>query len=68
MSVITIDDRDLMDKLYSCSYCDRELARIWMRGYATGHEDIALCRDCAMQLVRKLTEDLCEFTKGGRNG
>ncbi len=56
-----------------CPLCDKGSSSIWMRGYGCniktgGVEDVLLCQDCAMQLVRKLSEDLCEFTEGGRHG
>jgi hypothetical protein len=48
--------------------CDKP-AVIWMRSYAKNNNDLWLCSDCALQLVRKLSEDLCEvLTKAGRNG
>lgn len=41
-------------------------AKITMHCYA---DNLDLCTDCALQLVRKITEDLCELlTAGGRHG
>ena len=52
----------------TCVECENEPSTIWMRGYATNHADILLCAGCAMQLARKLLEDICEVaTKGGRH-
>lgn len=65
--IITKTDRDADERVKYCFYCDEESFTV-MRGYAVGYTDIVLCRDCAMQLLRKLSEDLCEFTKGGRHG
>jgi hypothetical protein len=40
-----------------------------MHSYADKDGDLFLCMDCALQLVRKITEDLCELlTAGGRHG
>jgi hypothetical protein len=51
-----------------CCACDSE-ATVKMHGYAEDNRDIFLCSDHALQLVRKITEDLCELlTKGGRHG
>ena len=41
-------------------------AEIVMQGYAA-NADNNLCVSCALQLARKLTEDLCELTAGGRH-
>lgn len=53
----------------ACSACPRpkRLAEIMMREYADNYENIFLCRDCALQLSRKLLEDLCELA-GDRHG
>jgi hypothetical protein len=41
--------------------------RIVMTGYGDG--DVRVCDHCALQLVRKLSEDLCQLlTPGGRHG
>ena len=46
--------------------CGNE-ATIIMSGYAESGLD--LCSGCALQLARKITEDLCELlTVGGRHG
>lgn len=50
----------------TCNSCDH-VAQIEMRGYANNLEDIYLCEFHALQLVRKILEDLCEL-KGDRNG
>jgi hypothetical protein len=46
----------------------REAAlRTLMIGYAKG--ELSLCSDCALQLSRKILEDLCELLAwGGRHG
>jgi hypothetical protein len=49
-----------------CDNCSR-LAAVGMSGYA--EHGFNLCSDCALQLVRKIAEDLCELlTWGGRHG
>ena len=51
----------------TCTGCHKRPGPIWMHCYAEA--DLFLCSDCAMQLVRKIMEDLCELlTKGGRHG
>lgn len=53
---------------FKCQECKDTDAVIEMHGYCEG-PSIYLCSDCALQLVRKLTEDLCALlTKGGRHG
>jgi hypothetical protein len=53
----------------NCDSCGKVPAAIQMRGYSEGASDIQLCAECALQLVRKLSEDLCELlTKAGRHG
>ncbi len=53
----------------TCDACGKSLAAIQMHGYSEGYSDICLCAGCALQLTRKLTEDLCELlTLGGRHG
>ena len=48
--------------------CKRPAA-IGMLCYAHNDEGLFLCSDCALQLVRKITEDLCELlTRSGRHG
>lgn len=50
---------------YACS----QTAVIEMHGYSEGKSNIQLCADCALQLNRKLSEDLCELlARGGRHG
>ena len=53
----------------NCDYCGVP-ATITMRGYGDDQSgDCNWCSDCAMQLARKILEDLCELlTKGGRHG
>lgn len=49
-----------------CDNCEAP-ATIVMNGY--GAPSVHCCADCALQLVRKLIENLCELiTKGGRHG
>lgn len=52
-----------------CDYC-QEPAVVTMHGYGDSKNGgCNWCADCAMQLVRKIMEDLCELlTKGGRHG
>lgn len=55
----------------NCDYCGGDTpAVIEMHGYGDGpHGSCHWCADCALQLARKITEDLCELlTKGGRHG
>ena len=59
-------------ELKSCPVCNKRPARIWMRNYAqlVGDNvcgDLILCDYCALQLSRKLIEDLCELA-GDRHG
>jgi hypothetical protein len=42
-------------------------AEIYMRGYAEDNHDLLLCQFCALQLVRKIMEDLCDLA-GDRHG
>lgn len=56
-------ERDLV--IPPCN-CGNE-TRIVMHGYGDG--DVRVCDGCALQLVRKLSEDLCQLlTAGGRHG
>jgi len=49
-----------------CRNCGKE-TRIVMSGYS--NENVEVCDECALQLARKLTEDLCELlTEAGRHG
>lgn len=51
----------------SCDCCGGA-ALIEMHGYGKAGGSSRLCTDCAMQLARKLVEDLCALlTKGGRH-
>ena len=52
----------------TCGGCDAP-AEIQMNGYGGPDERVAWCAQCALQLARKILEDLCELhTKGGRHG
>jgi hypothetical protein len=53
----------------NCDNCGND-AVITMHGYGDSENgECNWCADCAMQLVRKIMEDLCELlTKGGRHG
>jgi len=54
-------------KIPNCDHCHQTAAAISMSGYSERSFD--LCTGCALQLVRKITEDLCALlTKGGRHG
>ena len=55
-------------KVPTCSSCADVDAVIEMHGYAEGIASVYLCRDCALQLTRKLLEDLCEVVTGNRHG
>jgi hypothetical protein len=52
--------------------CDRcqEPAALFIIGYSGPHtSDVNWCKDCALQVIRYLSEDLCELlTRGGRHG
>ena len=63
------EDPDLWDDLKLpklCPSCETEGAEIMMLSYVRGRE-IILCRGCALQLSRKLLEDLCALD-GDRHG
>jgi hypothetical protein len=49
-----------------CPSCSKKPSEIVMFGYC-GDAGIVLCRSCALQLARKLLEDLCELD-GDRHG
>jgi hypothetical protein len=49
-----------------CTGCEKQ-AEIFMTGYAENSSNLVLCRACALQLSRKLLEDLCELA-GDRHG
>jgi hypothetical protein len=52
-----------------CDGCGGAPAVIEMHGYANKGAWCSLCTDCAMQLARKILEDLCDvLTKTGRHG
>lgn len=58
---------DMGYRVHACG-CGRE-AKIVLIGYANKRESNDLCADCALQVIRKLSEDLCELqTFGGRHG
>ncbi len=48
-----------------CGACGKVWAEITMWGYAEAN--LELCTSCALQLGRKLLEDICVF-HGGRHG
>ncbi len=50
------------------AHANAPAAEIAMTGYSEGTTSILLCRDCAIQLSRKLLEDLCEVVTGDRHG
>jgi hypothetical protein len=52
----------------TCSSCTTADAVIEMYGYAEETAGVFLCRNCALQLARKLLEDLCEVITGERHG
>jgi hypothetical protein len=54
----------------NCDYCGGEDAEITMLGYGDdGPGNCHWCVECALQLVRKIMEDVCELrTKAGRHG
>jgi hypothetical protein len=58
------------DPPINCDYCGGAEAVISMFGYGDDFSgNCHWCANCAMQLVRKLMEDLCELqTQGGRHG
>jgi hypothetical protein len=44
-------------------------AAVEMHGYVADGVRLNLCAECALQLARKILEDLCELhTHGGRHG
>jgi hypothetical protein len=49
----------------TCSACDKKKPAIFMHSYSK--DELALCRFCALQLQRKLAEDLCALA-GDRHG
>jgi len=51
----------------ACDSCDHETPVIEFHGYSEGSSDIQLCGNCALQLARKLLEDLCDLA-GNRYG
>ena len=55
--------------LRECDACRKVNAALEMHGYSERSSNICLCAECALQLSRKLLEDLCELlTKSGRRG
>jgi hypothetical protein len=53
----------------NCDACGKAPAALEMHGYSEGASNICLCAECALQLARKLLEDLCALlTKKGRHG
>jgi len=70
MSVLPKQTAQPGDTVYlGCDYC-KQPAVIRMIGYGDGNGGTCnWCADCALQLVRKVMEDLCELmSKGGRHG
>lgn len=60
MSIVPEDEKQV------CCVC-KEPAVIVMRGYSEGCSFIYLCPLDALQLIRKLSEDVCEHI-GDRHG
>ncbi len=59
----------IKDDVHTCVSCGVERAQIQMTGFAEDESDVVVCPDCALQLTRKLSEDLCAvLSKGGRHG
>ena len=50
-----------------CGNCNKKPGELFMTGYGVDGADLILCRSDALQLARKLLEDLCELD-GGRHG
>lgn len=50
----------------NCTACSSNDATIEMHGYT--ETSMRVCRNCALQLARKLLEDLCEVITDDRNG
>jgi len=44
----------------NCVFCNKNKAEIVMWGYAY-RQDIEVCKSCAIQLARKLLEDICDL-------
>lgn len=58
---------EYMKRYHHCCTSCKGIAEITMNCYSEGNLD--LCRECALQLARKLLEDICDVaTKGGRHG
>ena len=53
---------------FACDACKERHPAIMMMGYAENYAGIQLCEVCALQLARKLLEDLCALTPLGRHG
>lgn len=49
-----------------CQQCSKK-AEIIMTGYSTNDGLVQVCRSCALQLARKLLEDVCDLD-GDRHG
>jgi len=63
------EENDIHAPSKVCNSCREVEPKVWMRSYAENGANILLCRDCSLQLSRKLLEDICELdTKGGRHG
>lgn len=50
----------------TCSSVNKQ-GLIFLTGYAENRSDIVLCKFCAIQLARKLLEDVCDL-EGDRHG
>jgi hypothetical protein len=60
-------DAVLCEFKQACVACEERLAEIYMWGYAENHAHVMLWPRCALQLARKLLEDLCA-AEGDRRG
>jgi hypothetical protein len=53
----------------NCDYCGGESATIAMIGYGDDKKgDCHWCTNCALRLIRRVAEDLCEIITGDRSG
>jgi hypothetical protein len=60
-------DTELCQWKHRCVHCERRRAEIVMWLYAVDQREILLCPHCALQLSRKLLQDLCAV-EGERKG
>lgn len=56
----------LTTKKIKCTNCDND-SQVYFHGYAQNYSDIELCKFHALQLARKLLEDVCDL-EGDRHG